>query len=63
VGTNLTFFVEGIPFRRFNAINLSLGEHIGSPLQFLNTRDFVGADLCVGPRVNGVETEFWNEKQ
>ncbi len=55
--------MEGIPKQSFNAINLSQGEHTGSRLQPLAKRDFVGAYLCVGPRVNGVETEFGNEEK
>jgi len=31
---------EGIPNRRFNAINLSQGEHTGSPLQPMNMWNF-----------------------
>jgi hypothetical protein len=34
--------------------NISLGEHAGSPLQPLNTRGFVGADLRVSPIFNGI---------
>jgi len=45
-----TFSQEKGPFKLFalvTTIDLNQGEHAGSPLQPLNMRDFVGADLCV----------------
>jgi len=41
--------VLNYPIQRPTAIKLSLGEHTGSPLQPLNMRNFVGADLCEDP--------------